>query len=367
MMIVVGAGPSGLLTARDLAKEGFTPTIFEEHLEIGIPEQCTGIVSKEGLKKLGVDFKPAIRNKFTSAVLHSPKSFVVLKSTTVRAYGLCRHCFDKLLAEDALSQGANLINKRFDYSGYKFDKILVAADGANSFARKLVGKSLELYFSKQYTFKNPGNWDDHTVHLYFNPQIALGFFAWVAPYGDILKVGVALPKSQSFNAFDSFISNFGFGNPESISGGPIPVQSLDKFVFGKLLLVGDAAGIVKSTTGGGIALGGLSGILAAKSIIDFYENASDLTQYEQLLSTHILSNLKKHRVLHNILLSLSSSQLDNIFDTFRKSKLPYKLSNADIDDAHFIVKSILTTSDFLLPSLLKISPSILLKSLQLFT
>jgi flavin-dependent dehydrogenase len=47
MISIIGAGPVGCYTGYLLAKAGKKVQIFEEHKEIGIPIQCTGIVTKD--------------------------------------------------------------------------------------------------------------------------------------------------------------------------------------------------------------------------------------------------------------------------------------------------------------------------------
>ncbi|MEM3032311.1 MAG: FAD-dependent oxidoreductase, partial [Nitrososphaerota archaeon] len=51
---VVGAGPAGLLAARELARRGVSVLVFEEDRTIGRPERCAGLYSISGLKSLGL-------------------------------------------------------------------------------------------------------------------------------------------------------------------------------------------------------------------------------------------------------------------------------------------------------------------------
>ena len=53
-VLVIGGGPSGLLAAREAASKGAEVLVLEEHKEIGVPNHCTGILSVEGLQRLGV-------------------------------------------------------------------------------------------------------------------------------------------------------------------------------------------------------------------------------------------------------------------------------------------------------------------------
>jgi len=54
---VVGAGPAGILAAKRVAERGFSVQVFEEHPSIGEPSHCAGLISVEGLRRLGVEPK----------------------------------------------------------------------------------------------------------------------------------------------------------------------------------------------------------------------------------------------------------------------------------------------------------------------
>ncbi|MGH7431616.1 MAG: FAD-dependent oxidoreductase, partial [Candidatus Methylomirabilales bacterium] len=43
-VIVVGAGPAGSQTAASLAQRGYTVLVLEEHPQIGVPTNCSGLI-----------------------------------------------------------------------------------------------------------------------------------------------------------------------------------------------------------------------------------------------------------------------------------------------------------------------------------
>ena len=51
-VIVVGGGPAGLLTARDLSASGFSTIVLEEHDTIGVPVHCTGVLGLDAFDEL---------------------------------------------------------------------------------------------------------------------------------------------------------------------------------------------------------------------------------------------------------------------------------------------------------------------------
>jgi len=77
--IVVGGSISGLLCAREISKSGLSVAVLEEDYEIGTPEHCGGLVSLDGLKKLGIiPSSKAILNEVNKAkIVSSTKGFEV--------------------------------------------------------------------------------------------------------------------------------------------------------------------------------------------------------------------------------------------------------------------------------------------------
>ena len=71
-LLIIGAGPAGLLTALHAAKLGLTSIVFEEHKTIGSPDHCAGILDLSGLKRLGLPTtnQSYIQNTVSGAFFH---------------------------------------------------------------------------------------------------------------------------------------------------------------------------------------------------------------------------------------------------------------------------------------------------------
>ena len=109
--IVAGGSISGLLAAREIAKGGKTVLVLEEGFEIGTPEHCGGLVSRNALKQLGID--PSIKSfdgKINSAKIYSPngKSFEI-NASKQEILVVNRRELDKQAAREAKDYGANII------------------------------------------------------------------------------------------------------------------------------------------------------------------------------------------------------------------------------------------------------------------
>ena len=49
--VIAGGSITGLLSAREIAKNGYSVLVLEEGFEIGTPEHCGGLVSKKALNE----------------------------------------------------------------------------------------------------------------------------------------------------------------------------------------------------------------------------------------------------------------------------------------------------------------------------
>ena len=96
-VVVVGAGPVGLACAKNLAEKGFEAIVLEEHPDIGVPVNCSGLVSKSGSFLEKIPMQNAIINEIEGAKIYSPEGemLCVHKFETV-AYVIDREKLDKI-------------------------------------------------------------------------------------------------------------------------------------------------------------------------------------------------------------------------------------------------------------------------------
>ncbi len=54
-VVVAGGSISGLMSAREIAKKGYSVLVLEEGFEVGTPDHCGGLVSKSALNDMGIE------------------------------------------------------------------------------------------------------------------------------------------------------------------------------------------------------------------------------------------------------------------------------------------------------------------------
>ena len=343
---VVGGGTAGLIAARELASQGVQVKVLEEHQKIGIPNHCAGILSVEGLKRIGVepDLK-FLRHEITGGTAFAPDGTGIrITGRRTRAYIVDRAIFDRQLAETAVNAGAEIerTHRIRDFifedgriAGVRGDldveaSIVIDAEGASgALARKLgfprpgEGVLAGINVNVPDAQLEPGK-----VEVWFGESLAKGMFAWAVPAGeDEVRCGLATEKGDSLELLRGFIKNrFGlteYGEPARwpvLTGGPIEKTHGDG-----LLLVGDVAGHTKPTTGGGVILGGMCAMMAAETAIQALEegdySAGFLGRYDERWREALGGEFSSMLGMRRFLNSIPDPRMNRIFASVKSAGL----------------------------------------------
>lgn len=353
--IVVGASCVGGMTAKAIARKGASVALLEEHSKPGKFNKCTALVSATGLKSIGVNFKPTVVSEIHGAVLHSPRfSFTVHRKEPV-AYALDRQAFDETCVSEAVDAGAELHlnsgarNIAKHKGGWKVEtpsgaftsKVLVGCDGLTSFVARSCGFPAFKRFVSAWEaeFDFPQDPQDK-VHVWMDQNVAKNFFAWSVPVNPhCARVGLATTIPPTLNEGKAILLKK-MGLSEKQKSGrefnySIPLFPRSATQSESALVVGDAAGQVKSTTGGGIVFGGLCGVKAAESVKQFLDGG--VLDYEERWRKAYEKTFKMHWFLHDKVFSLPNAGLDFAFASAKLSGVPFILEKAG--DMDFILKN----------------------------
>jgi digeranylgeranylglycerophospholipid reductase len=347
-VLVAGGSVAGLLTARELASRGISVVVVEEHHEIGTPEHCGGMVSAQGLNKLGImPDSNVFQNFITKTIITSPSSRVELNSEHQNVVVIDRRALDKQIAHQAQRAGAAI------RTGCIFKSI--GSDGAERFIAKTTDGDIScLYFVDargiaslassgrenflpSAQFEIYASWiKDDIVQVTFDSDLYPGFFAWIIPTGQgIGKVGVAGRGINVSTALKHFVESRGerYSTIRKIFA-PIWIGgAIDSFVTGKTILVGDAAGQTKPSTAGGIYSCGIAGILAGRAIAETIKLNEDsaLKVYEQEWRNLFQNEFRKMTMARKVLERLDNKALDEIINSLTEHKLREIIESTDFD------------------------------------
>ena len=112
-VVIAGGSITGLLSAREIAKNGHSVLVLEEGYEVGTPEHCGGLVSKKALKELGIEpSTKSFDSEIRSARIFSPGGkYFEIDSRNQEIIVINRRELDKQAARQARDYGAKIIVK----------------------------------------------------------------------------------------------------------------------------------------------------------------------------------------------------------------------------------------------------------------
>ena len=333
MIAIIGAGPVGNYVAYLLASNNIAVEVFEEHGEVGIPWQCTGITTASFEKIVELPPKLII-NRLRKLKIVSRRHSVrmPIEEIVLDRVGLDKHWY-----EEAKKSGAKYhLNCRFERKEGKsvivLDKkagkemmiqpdLLIGADGPSSKVSALINpKPARTFFGYQVRIK--GEYDAECFETHF---IDDHLFYWVVPESaTVARIGTFCTSFDS-RAWEAFLQRRCGKKAKGLiinaQPGKIPWYSGEKIIEKDgIRIVGDAAGQVKATTGGGLVPGFLAAKALARSIIKNTSYAKEVWEVHRQLSVSLY--------LRNILSRCSVEDYDALvryLDQGRIKRLLYKI------------------------------------------
>jgi flavin-dependent dehydrogenase len=161
--------------------------------------------------------------------------------------------------------------------GYEF---LVGCDGARSRVAESfgLGRNREFLSGVELEFEGVRDLDEDCLHVFIDTDLARGYIAWVVPGVRVTQVGLAVrrpgvPRPRDLVAKVSRLFDFDTAKLVSRRGGLIPCGGVVTPRIGeKVMLIGDAAGMVSPLTAGGIHtamdMGRAAGVALSSQLLD---------------------------------------------------------------------------------------------------
>ncbi len=301
-MVVVGSGPAGSTAAQEAASRGASVLVLEKAKTVGEPVRCGEFLpSLEEIRHICADTKgledlfdlpPRILGRFLErARVYAPsgRTFEV----DFQGHSIWRGRLDRYLARNAVDEGAELWTETpflgFDNGDLVTPRtrvhgtVVIGADGPRSLvAREMGFPDHELLFPA-LSLSLSGSFDP-VFEAYFGGA-APGGYAWVIPRHHDANVGLGvrpdLRQDPLRAALDTFLQARGLRATSAPIGGFVPMSGpLPTTARGNVLLAGDAAGHVLSTSGGGIFTAMICGRLAGRAAARFAAGLAPLEEYE---------------------------------------------------------------------------------------
>lgn len=285
-VIVVGTGPAGAAAARAAATAG-KQVLLLERAEVPRYKRCGGGLiglSQQAVRETGLDLAPLYKD-------HVHRITFTLNGKRARRLNgprflpmVLRADFDAALVQAAIAAGAvlrtgvtaNSYDEAGDIvtvgtsAGPERARVVVAADGSQGRAAAYVGvvcSQVDIGLEAEIPTPTPADsdWDGHVL-IDWGP--VPGSYGWVFPKGDSLTVGVIGDRAKGGEMrayYRSFVAGLGLdiSTAEHDGGHLTRVRTPDSPLRrGRVLVAGDAAGLLDPWTREGISYALRSGAIA---------------------------------------------------------------------------------------------------------
>lgn len=300
-IVVVGASVGGSTAANTLAQAGVPVILLERDLSFVKP--CGGALPPIAFTEFDIP-ESLISRKIHNAQINSPTK----RMAHIKIEGLekgkegyvamaCREDLDPWLRQRAVKNGAKLIEAKLTGLDVRDDGVLVTfkqkgcpgeetieaeavigADGAYSTTAKLLGQPrLPYCVAIQERIRLPedkmARWLD-TADLYLGQNTSPDLYAWVFPKSDHVAVGCGAGPGKT-KEMRQLLANLKSRLSDELAGGEVfmeeahalPIHPRDQIAFDRVMLVGDAAGLVVGTSGEGIYWAMKSAHIAAQTLV----------------------------------------------------------------------------------------------------
>ena len=273
-VIVVGAGPAGSVCAEHLARRGHRILLLERDQRPGACANCTGIIGEEAFEVFDLP-RGLVVNTISDVVFRGPyRREVTFEGGRPLAHIVRRFEFDAALAERAEQAGAEL-RTGVRVAGGSRSPHGVEVDGVTDKRTEtfrgraiVLAVGYHLAILRSFDMDGPREFvqgvqllcrakDLHQTEVYVGSKWAPGSFGWAVPLDQgWAKIGLTT-SGKARQHLDAILASEHLAHRLDLSDArvrlsPIPVGAPGRTHDDRVLVVGEAAGQVKTTSNGGI-------------------------------------------------------------------------------------------------------------------
>jgi flavin-dependent dehydrogenase len=322
---------------------------------LGEPICCAGIISRECADSFDVDDNVILRWANGARLIPPSGEWLRLWCEKPPVCIVDRAALDAAMARRAQREGAEYVlgspvkNIELDNDrvrveavrqgerlGFEARAVIIASGFHSGLTGGLgLGKIEDFVVGAQAEVETNGL---DEIEVYFGRERAPGFFAWLVPTSPGRGlVGLALRRSSGAYLRKLLASLLAEGKIASAEVRPlyrgIPLSPLARTYDERVVVVGDAAGQVKPTTGGGIYYGLLCADIAADNLYRALEaddlSAKSLAGYERDWKDKLGRELTVGHYARKTYEHLNDWHFNRMFDVIKSSGLDEALLKAD--------------------------------------
>ncbi len=366
---VVGAGPAGLHAASRLANAGLDVVLVEAQARIGDGAICSGVIGEEAFGRFDLPTGPVLTRILRIRAISPAGRKLEHEAETPLARVVDKGAFNRALGERVLAAGAEIcMNRRVESierekhsvalrirstegeCSFLNARVALIASGVNCSLNRTLGlaRPSQLLRAIQCEVTLPTEGPLAPTNVYVGRSVAPGAFGWEIPLSDAkIRVGVMTTHDPKFY-FKALLrrisptlneSKVHFGQ-KGIAQAPVGPCAAER-----LLAIGEAAGHVKTSTGGGIYYALLSAELAVEVLLNAFRQgnftAQSFSGFDRYWRTAFGKELLVGYFARKLASCFPDSVIERIFELVNSQKILSRLDGQLKFDWH--QKALLTT------------------------